>query len=130
MSITQDRIDLAAVLHEPLAELGVSVYLYAPSVISAKIAWLEPVSITPDKTFGSLTITWQLTITAPAKTTAPKQQQFLDAVTDAALDAVTRDAASLSHIDEYIALYEPSNSASYPAARLTLTSFTNIGKGE
>lgn len=130
MSITHDRSNLATVLHEPLTALGVSVYLYAPSVMSAKIAWLEPVSITPDKTFGSLTITWQLTITAPANTTAARQQQFLDAVTDAALDAVTQDAASLSHIDEYIALYEPSNSATYPAVRLTLTSFTPIGKGE
>lgn len=127
MTLTTDRANLARVLAEALEPLKMNVLNYAPANVTGRTAWIEPLSIVPDTAFGSIRITWQLTMTGSAKSNVIDQQRMLDQCTDAAVQAVIeKDAANLESIGEYFAIAEPTNGAAYPAARLTLVSYTSI----
>ncbi|WP_455952503.1 hypothetical protein [Arcanobacterium haemolyticum] len=131
MTISNDRANLARVLAEALEPLKMNVLNYAPASVSGRMAWIEPLGTVPGTTFGNIQITWQLTITGSAKSNVIEQQRKLDKCADAVVQAVTdSDAADLKSISEYFAIAEPTNGAAYPAARITLVSYTSIKENQ
>ena len=126
MSIKADRKNLTKCLSEVLPD-DIEVLPYAPAVVTENIAYFELKSIDPDKVFGSIKLTWDLTITTSAKAKVKDQQRSLDLLTDTAIAAIVdAEAANLESVGEYFAIQEASNGAIYPATRLTFTSFTTI----